>query len=114
MARRLGAIAVVCLHPGQAPDADDLRLDRVADVERPDHPVFPSLRRVRQERELALVVDAEAVRPIAGQIVKADLLWLAAFRDVENEKTGPGVAPRIPGKAFGIHVEEVAVDDAEL
>src|SRR5262245_32852972 len=67
------------LHPRQAPDADDLRILRIADVERPDHALLPSRRVVRKERELAFVVDAEAMRPVARQVVESDLLRLAAF-----------------------------------
>jgi hypothetical protein len=90
MAGHFVAIACRVLHPRQAELADDLGLGRVLDVERPDDAVLPSLRGVRQERELALVVDAEAMRTVAGRVVEADLLRLAALRDVEDEQTGCG------------------------
>src|SRR4029079_7292025 len=112
MSGDFGTITFVLLHPGQAPDADHLRLDRVADVERPDHAVLPALRGVRQERELALVVDAEAMRAVAGQVVEADLFRLAALGDVENKKAGPGVASRVACKAPRGHHKASALDDA--
>src|ERR1051325_8800868 len=91
MAGHFVAIACRVLHPRQAELTDHLGFGRVLDVERPDDAVLPSLRGVRQERELALVVDAEAVRAIAGRVVEADLLRLAAFGDVEDEQAGAGV-----------------------
>src|SRR5207244_5668919 len=87
------AVAVFCLHPWQPELTDHLGLERIGDVERPDHAAVPARRVVRQHRKLALVVDAEAVRPGARQIVEADLLRLAALADVEDEQAGAGVTP---------------------
>ena len=52
-----------------------LRLERIADVEVQMTRLFQPSRVVRQERELALVVDAEAVRAAARHVVEADLAW---------------------------------------
>ena len=80
------------LHPGQPPDADDFGLERVLDVERPDHALVPSRRAHWQEGEIAFVVDAEAVRAASRHVVEADRLRLAALRDVEDEQAGARVA----------------------
>src|SRR4029079_13827994 len=72
------------------------------------------LRGVRQERKLALVVDAEAMRAIAGGVVEADLLRLAAFGDVDETHDGGGGWPGLAAEPLGVDVEDVAVDDAEL
>ena len=115
MRRGVAGFAIALrLHPGQAPLAEDLRLGRVLDVERPDHPLVPARRVVRQERELALVIDAEAVRAGAGRVVEADLFRLAALRDVEDEQAGAGVAAGLAAEPLGVHVENIAVDHAEL
>src|SRR5439155_5206526 len=45
--------------PWQAPDADKLRIEGIADVHGPDDTPVPALRVVGEEGELALVVDAE-------------------------------------------------------
>src|SRR5262249_3716662 len=96
------------------PGADHFGLEWVLDVERPDHALVPALRIVRQEGELALVVDAEAVRTGAGRIVEADLLRLAALADVEDEEPGAGIAAGLAAEPFRVDVEDVAVDHAQL
>src|SRR5689334_819619 len=51
------------LLPRQAPDAHHLGSERIAHVQGPDDAPVPAVGVVREERELAGVVDAEAVRP---------------------------------------------------
>src|ERR1700693_5846703 len=86
----------------------------VADVERPDHPLVPARRVVRQEREAALVVDAEAMRAAAGRVVEGDLARLVGLADVEDEKAGAGVLALVADQALGIHVEMMIADHAHL
>ena len=112
---RIVALAVALgLLPRQAPDADDLRLERIADVERPDHPLVPARRVVRQEGEAALVVDAEAVRAAAGRVVEGDLARLVGLADVEDEQPGAGVLALVADQPLGIDVEMMVADDAHL
>jgi hypothetical protein len=48
------------------------------------------------------------------RVVEADLLRLAALRDVEDEQAGAGVAAGLAAEPLGVHVENVAIDHAEL
>src|SRR5262249_28677369 len=102
------------LLPWQAPYADHVRLERVLHVERPDHALVPARRVVRQERERALVIDAEAVRAGARRVVEADLLGLIGLADVEDEEAGACVAAAVAGKALGIDPQDVVADHAQL
>ena len=109
-----GFAVAVRLHPRQTPLAEDFRLERVFNVERPDHALVPARRVVGEERELAFVVDAKAVRAGARRVVEADLLGLAAFADIEEEEAGARVAADIASEPLGINVENVAIDHAQL
>jgi hypothetical protein len=93
------------LHPWQAPDADDLGMQRVADIERPDHALVPARRIVGHESEMALQIDAEAMRSGAGHVVKADRLRRRRRRDIEDEEAGADVLALVAGEPFRIHVE---------
>src|ERR1700685_2308138 len=99
--RRIVALAVALGPlPWQAPDADDLRLERIAGVEGPDHPLVPARRVVGEEGELLLVVDAEPVRPAAGRVVEADFARLVGLADVEDEKPGAGILALVADQAL--------------
>jgi len=102
------------LHPRQAPDADHFRAQRVANVERPDHAAVPARRVVGQKRELALQIDAEAVRAGARHVVEADRLRRRRLRNVEDEEAGAGVLAFVAGKPLRIHIEQIVADDAQL
>ena len=67
-----------------------------------------------QEGELALVVDAEAVRAGARRVVEADLLRRIGLADVEDVEAGAGVAALVAGEPLRIDVEDVVADDAQL
>src|SRR5215831_7639050 len=102
------------LLPRQAPDADDFGLERLADIERPDHPLVPSGRVIGQEGKAALVVDAEAMRAAAGRVEEADFARLVGLADVEDEEAGAGVLAFVAGQPFGVHVEMMVADDAHF
>jgi hypothetical protein len=100
--------------PRQAPDADDFRLERIAQIERPDHALVPARRIAGQQREVALMVDAETVRAAARHVVKADLPGLARVFDVENVKAATAVFAFVACELLGIHIEKVVADEAQL
>ena len=102
------------LHPRQAPDADHFGLERIGNVERPDHALGPARRVVRHEGELALEIDAEAVRAGARHVVEADRLRRRRRRDVEDEKAGARVLALVAGEPLRIHVKQIVADDAQL
>src|ERR1051326_194707 len=108
-----GALAVRLL-PRQAPDAHHLGLERIAHVHGPDDAPVPTLGVVREERELARVVDPEAVRAAAGHVVKTDLARLGRLADIEDVESGTRVAPRFARQPLGIHIKNVLADDAQL
>ncbi len=94
---RIAAHALaVRLLPRQAPDADHLGFQRVADVEGPDHALVPALGIVGQKCQLSLIVDAEAMRAAARHVVEADLARLGRGADVEDEQAGAGVLAGSP------------------
>src|SRR5262249_47570181 len=65
-------------------------------------------------RELARVVDAEAVRPAARHVTEADLARRIRLADVENVEAGARVLARFARQPLGIHIENVLADDAQL
>ncbi len=104
----------ICLHPRQPPDADDLGLERIFDVERPDHPLVPARRIVGHECEPALEIDPEAMRAGAGHVVEADRLRRRRLRNIENEKAGARILAFVAGEPLRVHVEQIVADDAQL
>jgi hypothetical protein len=54
------------------------------------------------------------VRPAAGRVVEADFARLVGLADVEDEQPGAGVLALVADQAFGIDVEMVVADDADL
>ena len=52
---------------------DNFRLQRVGDIQGPDDALVPSLGIVRHERELALVIDPEAMGTAAWHVVEPGL-----------------------------------------
>src|SRR6201982_3944260 len=59
-------------------------------------------------------LDAETVRPRARHVVEADRFWRRRLRNIEDEKSGAGVLALVAGEPFGIHIEQIVADDAEL
>ena len=47
-----------------------------------------NFRIVGKESELALIVDAKTVRPLAGQVEESDLLWFKRVAYVEDKESG--------------------------
>ena len=104
----------VGLHPWQAPDADHFGLERIGNIQRPDHALGPARCVVRHEGELALEIDAETVRAGARHVVEADRLRRRRRRNVEDEKAGARVLALVAGEPLGIHVKQIVADDAQL
>ena len=102
------------LLPRQAPDADDLRLERIADIERPDHALVPALGVARQQREIAFAVDTETVRAAARHVVEADLPGLLRILHIENVQAAAAILAFVAGKLFGIDVEQIVADETQL
>ena len=102
------------LHPRQSPDADHFGLERIADIERPDHALVPARRVVGHEGKPALEIDAEAVGTGARHVVEADRLRCRRRRDVEDEEAGARVLALVAGEPLRIHVEQIVADDAQL
>src|SRR5262252_459657 len=104
----------VHLLPRQSPDADDVGLERISDVQRPDHALVPAIRIVGQESERAPIVDTEAMRSAARHVVEADLLRRIRLGDVEDIEPGACIHALLARQAFGIDVKNVISDNTQL